>query len=230
MLSRLSKKVFLNFEEAASHLSTKVAWQHVGNPVRPGFATLNREEAIQQWELDPSLPTLLVFGGSQGAMSINRAVTDILPGLSERYNLIWSRGHVDKSEPTGWNGPGKLIVRAFIDDMPSACAAADLAVCRSGAMTLSELQAAALPAILVPYPYAAGDHQKHNALTFSAKGGSLMIENKELNGDRLYQEITGLLDRRDRLIEMRQALRELPIQDAATIIAEEILATANQRN
>ena len=226
LLSRFAREVFLNFQEAASFLPEGTKWRHAGNPVRPGFSQLDRQEAINLWKLNSSLPTLLVFGGSQGAMSINKALTEILPQLGSHCNLIWSRGRLDLSEPAGWTGPGVMVVRPFIDDMPSACAAADLAVCRSGAMTLSELQAAALPAILIPYPFAAGDHQKRNAESFSKRGGALLIENRDLDGDRLLSEIRVLFDQREKLQEMRAALDALPKQDTAMIIADEMISIA----
>ena len=226
ILAPFASKIFLNFEEAASYLPKRAKWLQVGNPVRTGFAKVDRQEAIAKWGLEPSLPTLLVFGGSQGALQINRAVHEILPELGKLCNLIWSRGSKDTSEPSGWSGLGNLIVKPFIEDMPHAYSAADLAVCRSGAMTLSELQVASLPAILVPYPYAAGDHQRHNARAFSRQGGALVIENRELNGERLFSEVQSLFDRKENLEKMRRALADLPHQDTAKIIADEILKIA----
>jgi UDP-N-acetylglucosamine--N-acetylmuramyl-(pentapeptide) pyrophosphoryl-undecaprenol N-acetylglucosamine transferase len=226
LLARFSKEVFLNFREAASYLPAGTKWRHVGNPVRPEFKRLERAAAVEKWGLNPQMPTLLVFGGSQGAMSINRAVALALPKLGDVCNLIWSRGFLDQSEPVGWRGPGVLVVKPYIDDMPSAYAAADLAVCRSGAMTLSELQAAALPAILVPYPYAAGDHQKHNAETFARTGGARIIDNWDLSGEKLFAVVNELLDNPDELTRMKRALEKIPRHNAAEIIADEIMRVA----
>jgi UDP-N-acetylglucosamine--N-acetylmuramyl-(pentapeptide) pyrophosphoryl-undecaprenol N-acetylglucosamine transferase len=226
ILSRWARLVFLNFEEARKYFPKGIQAQHVGNPVRPGFSSLDRPAAIKAWSLNPELPTLFVFGGSQGAQSLNRAVTQVLGDLSQICNLIWSRGLRDDSSTSAWTGPGVLVVRPFIDDMSSACAASDLAVCRSGAMTLSELQAAALPAILVPFPHAAADHQKHNALSYAAKGGATVIEDREFNGLRLLEEVRRLFSDRVTLDIMRQALTAIPKQDAVGIIAEEVLRVA----
>lgn len=227
-LARLSGEVYLNFEEAASYLPPRTRWRQLGNPVRSGFTRLDRQLASERWGLNPSLPTLLVFGGSQGAMSVNRAVAEILPRLSPICNLIWSRGRLDTSQPSGWSGPGVLVVKPFIDDMSSAYAAADLAICRSGALTLSELQSARLPAILVPYPYAAGDHQKHNALAFAKRGGAVVIENRELNAQKLFEEITSLLGTCERLDSMRKSLAAQPAEDAAATIADDLLRIAHE--
>jgi UDP-N-acetylglucosamine--N-acetylmuramyl-(pentapeptide) pyrophosphoryl-undecaprenol N-acetylglucosamine transferase len=184
---------------------------------------VDRPAAIITWALNPNLPTLFIFGGSQGAQSLNRAVTQVLADLGWICNLIWSRGQRDQFSTEGWKGPGVLVVRPFIDDMPSAYAASDLAVCRSGAMTLSELQAATLPAILVPFPHAAADHQKYNALSFAARGGATVIEDKYFNGQRLLKEVKRLFADRQILGAMRQALRAILKQEAAGVIAEELL-------
>ncbi len=223
LLARFARQVFLNFEEAAQYLPRKTHWRLVGNPVRPSFSELDRSQALEEWGLNRELPTLLVFGGSQGAHTLNRAVRECFSQLGSFCNLIWGRGQRDSGEMPDWQGTGKLAVKTFIDNMPSAYAAADLAICRSGAMTLSELQAAALPALLVPFPYAAADHQKHNALAYAKKGGALVTEDREFNGARLLKEARELLQDTPRLQQMRQALRILPRQDAAEIIAEEVL-------
>jgi UDP-N-acetylglucosamine--N-acetylmuramyl-(pentapeptide) pyrophosphoryl-undecaprenol N-acetylglucosamine transferase len=226
ILSRWARQVFLNFEEARKYFPKRARVRYVGNPVRPGFTLLDRPAAIKTWALNPNLPTLFVFGGSQGAQSLNRAVTQVLGDLSQVCNLIWSRGQRDQSSTETWSGPGALVVRPFIDDMPSAYAAGDLAVCRSGAMTLSELQAAALPAILVPFPHAAADHQKHNALSFATRGGATVIEDREFNGQRLLEEVGRLFADREKLEIMRHALTAIPKQDAAGVIAEEVIGAA----
>jgi UDP-N-acetylglucosamine--N-acetylmuramyl-(pentapeptide) pyrophosphoryl-undecaprenol N-acetylglucosamine transferase len=224
ILSRWARQVFLNFKEAGKYFPRGIRTLHVGNPVRPGFSSLDRLAAIKTWSLNPNLPTLFVFGGSQGAQSLNRAVTQVLADLSRMCNLMWSRGQRDQSSTESWTGPGVLVVRPFIDDMPSAYAASDLAVCRSGAMTLSELQAAALPAILVPFPHAAADHQKYNALSFATQSGATVIEDKEFNGQRLLAEVKRFFADPGKLEIMRQALGAIPTQNTAGIIAEEILS------
>lgn len=224
MLARFAREIFLNFKEAIAYLPKNCHWSHVGNPVRVDIAEVSPQEAQEKWQLNPDLPTVLVFGGSQGAMKINRSVHEILSELSRTCNLIWSRGTGDKTEITDWTGPGKLIVESFIDDMPIAYAAADLAVCRSGAMTLSELQASKTPAILVPYPFAAGDHQRHNATAYMRRGGAVMIEDSQLNGGKLLSVIKELLTNRERLAQMRQSLAEQKQLDASEIIADKLLS------
>ncbi len=228
-LAHWAKMVFLNFEEAARYLPKGCHSVRVGNPVRTDFRQLDRETAVKAWGLKPELPTLLVFGGSQGALSLNRAVQEVLPQWGRICNLIWARGWREASPLEGWTGPGKLVFRPFIEDMPSTYAAADLAVCRSGALSLSELQAATLPAILIPYPHAAADHQSHNALAYARKGGALVLPETELNGNRLYLEVKALFEDSRRLEVMRQALKVLPEGNAAAIIVQSISAALGIR-
>lgn len=229
LLARFAREIFLNFEEASKYLPSRCKWRQLGNPVRPEFKLMDKQAAVKKLGLNGSLPTLLVFGGSQGAMSLNRAVHESLSEFGKVCNLIWSRGYLDKREMQGWAGPGKLMVKPFIEEMPLAYAASDLAVCRSGAMTLSELQAAALPAILVPYPHAAGDHQRHNAGAYAGRGGAVVIEDRELDGKRLLREIKAFFQDRDQLDNMQRALADIRPQDAAGIIAEEVLKIGEER-
>jgi UDP-N-acetylglucosamine--N-acetylmuramyl-(pentapeptide) pyrophosphoryl-undecaprenol N-acetylglucosamine transferase len=223
LLARRARGVFLNFKEAAERLPHPERCSQVGNPVRMEFAFLDRLESIKKLELNPELPTLLIFGGSQGARKINQGLREALPELGKLCNVIWSRGNFDKDEITSWVGPGKLLVNAFISDMATVYAASDLAICRSGAMTLSELSASGLPAILVPYPHAAADHQKYNALSFVKSGGALMIEDKDFSGKILLQEVSALFSDRKRLETMRHSLQVIPKHNPASIIADTIL-------
>lgn len=227
LLARSATRVFLNFQEAARHLPEAINWMHIGNPVRTEFKQIDRAAAVQKWELNSELQTLLVFGGSQGAISINNAIAEKLADLSKICNLIWSRGYQDQTEPEGWEGPGKLIARPYIDDMPSAYGAADLAICRSGAMTLSELQVSQVPALLIPYPYAAGDHQRYNAEVYASNGGAEVLLHKELNTAILYDKILTLLQDTQKLAAMKDALGTMPRQNAAELIADELIRTCN---
>ncbi|TKJ41489.1 undecaprenyldiphospho-muramoylpentapeptide beta-N-acetylglucosaminyltransferase [candidate division LCP-89 bacterium B3_LCP] len=229
MLARFARRVFLNFPEASEFLPKRTRWSQSGNPVRADIDQISREDALSKWGLDPSLPILLVFGGSQGAASINRAVNECLEELSAMCNLIWGHGSRDQKEVDSWTGKGKLIEKSFIEDMPSAYAAADLAICRSGAMTLSELQVANVPALLIPYPYAAGDHQMHNAIAYSKKGGAVVIPDAELNGTKLIAEVKNLLNNPEELKNMRSALSGIQSINASEMIAEEIIDSISEK-
>jgi len=169
-------------------------------------------------------PTLLVFGGSQGARAINEAVVAALPTLQAKLpdlKIIHQTG--PKELPTVQAGYEKAsvtaYVSAFIDDMPGAFARADLIVCRSGASTVAEITAAAKPAIFVPFPRAADDHQTKNAQALASAKAAVLIPQFEPTPEKLAAEIVRLFSNRGELAQMSQAAKSLSHADAATRIA-----------
>ena len=169
-------------------------------------------------------PTLLVFGGSQGAHAINAAVIESLPQLAKTVpgiHLIQQTGEKDYEAVHAAAANAEIFaeVSRFIDDMPAAFAQADLLVCRSGASTVAEITAAGKPAIFVPLPTAADDHQRHNAETLANAGAALLLPQAELTSDRLAQEVASLLGDRVRLAQMSSAARKFSHPNAAAEIA-----------
>jgi UDP-N-acetylglucosamine--N-acetylmuramyl-(pentapeptide) pyrophosphoryl-undecaprenol N-acetylglucosamine transferase len=200
-----------------------------GNPVRPAFLEIGEP---------PGGPTLslLVFGGSRGARSINRAMVDALEPLARidpAPNVVHQTGADDAAsvtEAARRYPAGRYDVHAFIDDMPSRLAAADLVVARAGATTLAELAAAGRPAILVPYPHAADDHQRHNAETVERTGGAVTLLDRELTGERLAAQIAELAADPARRHEMARAVRGLARPDATRSIADAALRLVEGRS
>jgi UDP-N-acetylglucosamine--N-acetylmuramyl-(pentapeptide) pyrophosphoryl-undecaprenol N-acetylglucosamine transferase len=169
-------------------------------------------------------PTLLVFGGSQGATAINRAVLESLSRLMEAVPWIYiihQTGERDYPEAQLVYLQARLTaeVSPFIDDMPDAFARADLVLCRSGASTVAEIAAAGKPAIFVPLPTAADDHQRHNAATLAAGGAACLLPQAEVTPERLVTEIASLLCDRAGLARMAEAARGFAHPDAAAKIA-----------
>jgi UDP-N-acetylglucosamine--N-acetylmuramyl-(pentapeptide) pyrophosphoryl-undecaprenol N-acetylglucosamine transferase len=169
-------------------------------------------------------PTLLVFGGSQGAHAINVAVMESLPQLAKMVpgiHLIHQTGEKDceAAKIAAANAGISAAVSRFTDDMPGAFARADLLVCRSGASTVAEISAAGKPAIFVPLPTAADDHQRHNAETLANAGAARLLPQSELTPDRLVEEIVSLMGDRARLTQMCSAARRFAHPHAATEIA-----------
>jgi UDP-N-acetylglucosamine--N-acetylmuramyl-(pentapeptide) pyrophosphoryl-undecaprenol N-acetylglucosamine transferase len=188
-----------------------------GNPVRPAFFEAGERPAT-------GVPTLLVSGGSRGARSINRALVAALPALAERRPcpaIAHQTGAADEAEVrvAYRDYPGAHEVAAFFDDMPRRFAAADVIICRAGASTLAELCAAGRPAILVPYPHAADDHQRHNAETLQQAGAALLLDDRALDGPALAAALDGLLIDAGRRLRMGRAARELARPHAAAHIA-----------
>ena len=188
-----------------------------GVPVRREFFDLARRPKETR-------PTLLVFGGSQGATAINRAVLESLTRLMEAVPSVYvihQTGERDYPEAQIAYLQARLAaeVSPFIDDMPHAFARADLVLCRSGASTVAEIAAAGKPAIFVPLPTAADDHQRHNAATLAAGGAARLLPQAELTGERLVAEVASLLIDREALARMSEAARGFAHPDAAAKIA-----------
>ena len=190
----------------------------VGVPVRPEFFSVSAQAADHP-------PTLLVFGGSQGAHTINQAVTAAIPELQRRLpplRVIHQTGERDFSiVQAAYSKVGFAAeVSPFIDNMPTAFALADLLVCRSGASTVAEVTAAGKPAIFIPFPRAADDHQRRNAEAIANAGAAVLIPESELTPQKLAQVVTELLSDPARLQAMAARARTLAHRDAAAEMAE----------
>jgi len=233
VLARHARIVCVGFKDAVLRLAGSRV-EVTGNPLRPSFCTLDREKAHASWDLDFQRPTLLVFGGSAGAHSINTAVDAALPRLLDRWNLIWQTGRTDVSSSTNIAlledaiEQKKLVVREFIENMPEAYAVSDLAICRSGAMTLAELAATGLPAILIPYPYATDDHQTANAQAVVAAGAAVMISDSQLNEDTLFTAVNRLFASESERKQISEQMKSLAKRDAAERIVELALSIARE--
>ena len=190
-----------------------------GNPVRPEFAAIGPS---------PNAPrmALLVFGGSRGARSINRAMLAALPQLAAMTpppRIVHQTGPEEHQavDLAYAKHPGlEADVRPFLDDMPHRLADADLVVCRAGATTLAELAASGRPAILVPFPFAADDHQRANAEAVRDAGAAVVIEDRNFDGARCAAEIAALALDRPRRLRMATAALTLARPDAAAAIAD----------
>ena len=226
LLSILACEVHLSFEEARRFIGKKKNVFVSGNPAR-SFEHQHGDVARGCFGLNDERPTLLVFGGSRGARSINNAVLQRLNVITDSANLIWQTGALDfdriKKEvapsPYVWVGP-------YIEDMGSAYSAADLVLCRAGASTIAELTNLGKPSVLVPYPYATGDHQRYNARALLKNGSTLMIEDDVLGEEKSVNNILELLRDPERLKCMGAASRKLAYPDAAHQLALRIIGLA----
>ena len=200
--------------------------QVVGVPVRADF--------FKTTARDPNAPpTLLIFGGSQGAQAINRAMTAAAPEVLRQIpalRIIHQTGEREYNDVQAAYAQGgiKAEVSAFIDDMPAAFAGADLLLCRSGASTVAEITAAGKPAIFVPFPRAADDHQRRNAEAIAERGAAVLIPQSELTPARLEKELIGLLRNPVRLKAMSDQARALSHHDAAGRVARMVAELAGK--
>ena len=227
--SLFAKRVFLGFPDAEKFLWRKRRIAVTGNPVFMNIPNAGRERIYQEYGLQADSFTILVTGGSQGASALNESVKKMIDefGLPQNAQLIWQCGKNDFDIIEKWlDGKGiPVSLHAFIGDMASVYAVTNLVICRAGALTLAETAIAGLPAILVPYPYAAADHQKTNAQSMVNSGAAIMIEQRDLTPCLLYKSITMLANDLEQLKRMSDASKALAKPDAAMVIAREIYET-----
>ena len=202
--------------------------RHIGMPLRRSIATLDRAalraEARAFFGLDLDRPTLLVFGGSQGARSLNAAVVDAATGLTAQgIQVLHAAGlRNDDQRPQGTLGPAPFVSVPYLDRMDLAYAAADVALCRAGAMTCAELTAVGLPAMYVPLPIGNGE-QRLNALPVVRAGGGLLVDDAALTGERLLEVMAPLLLDVDQRREMESAAASHGQRDADERLAALVL-------
>jgi UDP-N-acetylglucosamine--N-acetylmuramyl-(pentapeptide) pyrophosphoryl-undecaprenol N-acetylglucosamine transferase len=213
VVARFVSGAAVHFEETAKYFRHA---EVTGVPVRHAF-----------FEIPPKTggePTLLVFGGSQGAHAINEAMKRCLPALRRQapgIHIIHQTGERDYNDVrAAYQSSGvSAEVFKFIEDMPAAFARADLTVCRSGASTVAEIAAAGKPAIFVPFPHAADDHQTVNAMALQRAGAAVLVEESKLEGVWLAETIAALLQDLRRLRQMSEVARTLAHPNAAQDIA-----------
>jgi UDP-N-acetylglucosamine--N-acetylmuramyl-(pentapeptide) pyrophosphoryl-undecaprenol N-acetylglucosamine transferase len=218
MVARFVSGAAVHFEETAKYFRHA---EVTGVPVRQAFFEIAPKTA--------GTPTLLVFGGSQGAHAINEAMIRCLPVLQREapgIHILHQTGERDYNDAlAAYRSLGesaasfRFEVFKFIEDMPAAFARADLVVCRSGASTVAEIAAAGKPAVFVPFPRAADDHQRVNAEALARHGAAVVVEESKLEGVWLAETIAALLQDSQRLQQMTQAARALAHPNAARDIA-----------
>jgi UDP-N-acetylglucosamine--N-acetylmuramyl-(pentapeptide) pyrophosphoryl-undecaprenol N-acetylglucosamine transferase len=219
MLGRFVDLAFTAFPEAARHFGKSKVFQ-LGNPIRRELM-----ENFMRPQIEHAQPRVLVFGGSQGAHALNMRVIEALPHLAdlrERILVTHQTGARDREYvERGYRAVGFAPdVREFITDMSTAYAESDLVVCRAGATTLAELTVCKKPAILVPFPAAADNHQVLNARSLVDAGAAVMIEEKDLTGELLAHEIRRILGDAGVREEMARAAGRLGSPQAAKEIAD----------
>ncbi|MBR3594493.1 MAG: undecaprenyldiphospho-muramoylpentapeptide beta-N-acetylglucosaminyltransferase [Clostridia bacterium] len=231
-LSSMVDEVMLAFPEAEKHLRCKNKPIVTGNPVRMSVLSANREEARKKLGVGNS-PVILSFGGSLGARPINKAVVGLIKWHAEKDEIFHihgtgKSGYSDmlediKAEGINLEKHPKITVREYINDMDVCLAAADLVICRSGAITLSELQNCGKAAILIPSPYVAENHQFHNAMSLKSAGAAEIIEEKDLNGDTLAKMVSDIIGDASTLEQMSINAKKSAISDSNEKIYDVIM-------
>lgn len=233
LLGRIVDAVCLTYHESLSAFPSYKTFV-TGNPIRPSILTGNRDAAYQLFGLEKGKFTIFVFGGSTGARAINNAVCDAFNYMSDLKDKIQflhqtgSNGYEAAREAyrkCGFKG----TVAAFVHQMPEAYAVADLVISRAGATTITELTSVGRPAVLIPYPYAAGNHQEANARRLTEMGAARLISEQDLNGDTLSSNIRDLFADNNLRADMQKANKSLGRPDAAKKVVDILFSLLKTR-
>ncbi len=220
--ARFVRAVLLGFSECASFFP-RAHTEFTGTPIRSTLQRLDRSEALEKLGLRSGVPTLLVMGGSQGASGINQALIKALPslqGLDLQVIHLTGKRDARLMEDNYRRENIAAHVAAFHHRMEEVYSAADFAITRSGAASLAELAAFALPAMLVPYPYAADDHQTRNAEIFVKAKAAFMIREIDLSGETLGKQIRDLQGDPEALRQMSKNIEAMAPHNAARLVVE----------
>ena len=215
------RAVLLGFKEAAQFFP-KTRTEITGTPIRSELKRLDRQSARQKLGLQPDVTTMLVMGGSQGASGINQAIIKSLPLLRDAaLQVIHLSGARDERLVTESYRRERIpaFVAAFHHHMEEAYSAADFAVARSGAASLAEIAAFELPTILIPFPYAADDHQTRNAEIFSSAGAAFILKESDLTPELFAQKVRDMIAHPEQLRKMAERSSRLAPRDAANRVA-----------
>jgi UDP-N-acetylglucosamine--N-acetylmuramyl-(pentapeptide) pyrophosphoryl-undecaprenol N-acetylglucosamine transferase len=245
LAARFAREIHLTYEgsEALLPPDARARARVTGNPVRASLLSTDRAAARARLGLLPDAPVLFVLGGSQGALALNAALRDALAGAAgaaagPAADADWAQGlqllvQTGAKDATDWAAlaprAARLVTRPFFHEIGDAYAAADLVLCRSGATTLAEISALGKASILVPYPFAAADHQARNAERVARAGAAVAIAEKDLEPRRLRAEVGSLLCDDERRRAMEAASRGLGKPKAADQVAEAVLGLSRGR-
>lgn len=224
LLSKKVDMVFLAVEEASKHLDSSIRYQVVGNPVRESVIFKSKAQAKAELGLDERM-CILSFGGSLGADTLNKIAADIIEWHYKQglVNHIHGYGKLGKEKfpkllaerNVDLKLNDSIQVHEFIDNMDTCMAAADLLICRAGAITISEIEATGKPAILVPSPNVTANHQFHNAMVLKEKSAALLLEEKDYTKEKIVELVKGLYNNPSKLDELSANASKLAILDTA---------------
>jgi len=228
VLGRIADAVCVTYHESLSSFPKSRTFI-TGNPIRSGIVSGNREAAYDLFGLERNRFTIFVFGGSAGARTINNALCAAFNDLSDIRDDIQflhqtGKGDYESVRETYRKWGFKGTVTAFVHQMPEAYAVSDLVVSRAGATTLAELTAVGRPAVLIPYPYAAGNHQELNAQRLAEMGAVRVVLDHELDGEVLAKQIRDLYHDAAMRAEMQRSSRSLGKPDAAQKVVDVVMS------
>ena len=235
ILAKVVRRVMVTFPESMERFGDQKKLELVGLPVRPEIGQVTRDVGAAKFNLRSDRLTLLVTGGSRGARTLNQAMIEVLSQLAQRSDIqvIWATGKTTYAETVEelkkrgifWDRPQWRVLE-YLKDMPEALACADIFIGRAGAASLAELMVAGIPSLLIPYPFAAENHQEHNAQALVQAGAAKIVLDSELNGERLWKELEGLISQPTLIANMGAAAKTLAQPHALDKIVDLCRATA----
>jgi UDP-N-acetylglucosamine--N-acetylmuramyl-(pentapeptide) pyrophosphoryl-undecaprenol N-acetylglucosamine transferase len=244
LLGRFMQGIALGYVEATRYFPNDGRVMVTGNPIRSEITAITKADARRCLQLHPDYRTVVVFGGSQGGLSINRAMRELAPRLNREpwlqvihqtgtksyadiaWEVLGNDSGRERGEPPSMVKDGCVRIVPYIYDMPAALAAADLVVGRAGALSIAEITARGLPAILIPFPYAAENHQEKNARVLEEAGAARVLLDEVVSGESLGDLMFGLLSNRDVLAKMAIASKSLGKPNATSVIVDRIAELA----
>ncbi|MCU0846766.1 MAG: undecaprenyldiphospho-muramoylpentapeptide beta-N-acetylglucosaminyltransferase [Spirochaetes bacterium] len=231
LFEKTARKIYSTFAESADYLKFPGKIFHAGNPIRKGIVTaMTKDEAKKLFHLTQSKKVIFAIGGSQGATRIN----ELIFGLKQKYSddlknigIIWSTGGLNydsyREKLQEMKDQGSVYMSPFISNVGAAYKACDLAISRSGAGVMMELAAMGIPSILIPYPFAAMNHQEKNAEVFANAGASVMVSDGDAVPEKIAPIIFDLLGNSRVLALMSEKSRTISKPDASVVIADDIM-------
>ena len=235
---KFAKRIAVSYPEAAEFFQKeKTAW--TGQPIREEIMTVEREGAFDFLKLDPTIPTLLILGGSQGAEIINNALLDVLPDLVQKYQIIHQVGTANIATYTEETNmvlaesehKERYVPLAFLNvvTLRAAAGAASLVITRAGS-TIFEVAQWGIPSIVIPITTSNGDHQRKNAFAYGRAGGCVVVEESNLTPHVLLAEIDLVLEDKAKYARLATGAKSFAKSDAALVIARELLTIAASHN
>lgn len=218
ILSKFVDGVAISFKDSKKYFKGAKYVQLTGNPIRKDLFDIDKSFARETVGIKNKKPSVVVFGGSRGAERINNVVLKMIEdNYKGEFNLTFATGekHFDHIKNEMEKFVDKDIkIEPYIYDMANTLGSADLVITRAGAITVSEIAALGIPAILIPSPYVTANHQEHNARELEKSGGAVVVLEKELSSDILYNQICSLAFESEKLLKMSNSLKRIGIKDA----------------
>lgn len=239
ILARFARRVCITFEDAAQHFPRKAKVALTGLPVRPEILSAERLSGLKALGLSPGRLTVVITGGSRGARSINRVMTEILPNFFQQEDVQFCHvtgqaGYRETTDALKKSGismedRGNIKIVPYLYEMHHALAAADIIIGRAGASFLSEVMVRGIPAILIPYPFAAANHQEYNARALERRGAAKVILEKDLTGKNLEETLQAFINNNSMRKQVAESVKGLGKVDALKDIIDIVAGISKER-